>query len=75
MRNIHNDEVEIMGAIHEFAQIYQTYQENFDDPKLEEIRNCVVIPIAQIGQNLLNVFDEMEQHIRSLKEQGIIDED
>ncbi|MCM1541019.1 MAG: hypothetical protein NC121_07140 [Blautia sp.] len=74
MGNIHNDEVDIIGAIREFSQVYQTYQDNLNDPKLEDIRNTVVIPVAQIGQNLLQAFDSMEPMIKNLKDSGIIEE-
>lgn len=74
MGNLHNTEKDILTAIREFSQVYQTYQDNLNDPKLEDVRDAVVIPIAQIGQNLLHVFDEMEPTMRSLKNSGILDE-
>ena len=74
MDNLHNTEKDILMAIHEFSQVYGTYQDNFNDSKLEDVRNAVVIPIAQIGQNLLRAFDEMELIIRNLKNSGMLDE-
>lgn len=74
MGNLHNTEKDILTAIQEFSQVYQAYQDNLNDPKLEDVKDAVVIPIAQIGQNLLHVFDEMEPAIRNLKNSGILDE-
>ena len=74
MGNLHNSEKDVLSAIHEFSKVYQKYQDNLNDPKLEDVKNSVVIPVAQIGQRLLNVFDEMEPTIKSLKSSGIIDE-
>ena len=72
--DLHNTEKDILMSIREFSQVYQTYQENFNDSKLEDVKNSVVIPVGQIGQNLLRVYDEMEPTVRSLKNNGIIDE-
>lgn len=74
MGNLHSTEKDILTAICEFSQVYQTYQDNFNDPKLEDVRDAVVIPVAQIGQNLLHVFDEMEITVRYLKNNGISEE-
>lgn len=74
MGDLHNTEKDILMAIREFSQVYQIYQDNFNDPKLEDVKNAVVIPVAQIGQNLLHVFDEMEPIIKALKNDGIIEE-
>lgn len=74
MGDLHKTEKDILMAIREFSQVYQTYQDNFNDPKLEDVKNAVVIPVAQIGQNLLHVFDEMEPTIKALRNDGILDE-
>jgi len=54
--------------------VYQTYQDNLNDPKLEDVRNSIVIPVAQTGQNLLRTFDRLETVVRELKDSGVIEE-
>ncbi len=75
MTDIHSVEKRIMEAIRELAQVYQEYQDNFNDSRLEHVKNSVVLPIARTGQNLRKSFDEMEPILKKLKENGILDED
>ena len=74
MSDLSEIEKETLYKIKEFADTYKTYQDVFQDKKMDSIRANVIMPISRLGKELLDVFDELNPIIDEAKEKMIIEE-
>ena len=75
MGNISDVEKDTLYAIKNFADTYKKYQNSFSDEKMDDIKNNVIVPISDLGKNLLEVFDELVPLLNDAKERCIINDD
>lgn len=75
MENINDIEKDLLYSIKCFADTYKNYQDSFSDEKMEDIKNGVIVPISNLGKNLLETFDELAPLLNDAKERNIISDD
>lgn len=67
MRKMKDEETKLLDELRLFVQVYASVRENLNDPKMEEINNAVILPIIKLGNDLLNLFGEIDSIINQLE--------